>query len=83
MLIDSRLSSCIDAVTGLRINEEDFSKPLKDFGVDSIEMMDLLYQIEKEFNVKNFSNSSLLQVKNLSVSDIKRQLVQHVSNTQV
>lgn len=82
MLIDSRLSRCIDDVTGLNITEEDFSKPLKDFGVDSIEIMDLLYQIEKEFNVKNFSNSSLLQVKNLSVADIKRQLAQHVLDTQ-
>jgi acyl carrier protein len=78
MSLDLRLLKCLEEVSGQVSSVEDFDRPLSQLGLDSLETLDLIYQIEKEFDVYRLSNGSLLNTQSPTLADIKRQLLQHL-----
>jgi acyl carrier protein len=78
MSLDARLLKCLEEVSGQAISAEDFDRPLSQLGLDSLETLDLIYQIEKEFDVYKLSSGSLLNIQSPTLADIKRQLLQHL-----
>ncbi len=66
-------------VCDLPESEEYLTASFADLGLDSLEILDLIYEIEKEFDVRNLSSGNMLTTKVLSLADIKRQLIQHIN----
>lgn len=78
MSLDLRLLKCLEEVSGQARSVEDFDKPFTELGLDSLETLDLIYQVEKEFDVYRLASGNLLNVESPSLADIKRQLLQHL-----
>jgi len=51
MSVDRRIISVLSRVLGKDLVDVDWNDSLASFGLDSLETMDFLYELEKEFNV--------------------------------
>lgn len=79
MSIDSRMLKCLCKVCDLPESDQYLTTSFADLGLDILEILELIYEIEKEFDVRNLSSGNMLTTKVLSLADIKRQLIQHIN----
>jgi acyl carrier protein len=59
-----RIKSLIASKLSLDVHHIDYSKPLEDLGIDSLDLVELLMDIEDEFHIQ-FSNDELASYKTL------------------
>lgn len=76
MTVEQRILKCLKEITDVIPDKEE---PLQNYGLDSLDIMDLLYGIEREFDVKNFFDIKLVGLKSVSLQHIQTQLQSAVS----
>ena len=78
MTVEQRILKCFERVTGVP-NFPVKDEPLLLLGLDSLEIMDLLFEVEKEFDVKKLFDVNVSALKNLTLSDITNKLTSALS----
>jgi acyl carrier protein len=78
MTVEQRILKCFERVTGVP-NFPVKNEPLHLLGLDSLEIMDLLFEVEKEFDVKKLFDVNVSALKNLTLSDITNKLTAALS----
>jgi acyl carrier protein len=78
MTVEQRIFKCFERVTGTP-NFPVKDEPLRLSGLDSLEIMDLLFEVEKEFDVKKLFDVNVSALKNLTLSDITNKLTAALS----
>jgi acyl carrier protein len=78
MTVEQRILKCFERVTGAP------NFPVKDeklsvLGLDSLEIMDFLFEVEKEFDVKRLFDVDTSSLRNLTLSDIHNKLLTVIS----
>lgn len=76
MTVEQRILKCLKEITDVIPDKEE---PLQNYGLDSLDIMDLLYGIEREFDVKNIFDIKLVGLKSVSLQHIQTQLQSAVS----
>jgi acyl carrier protein len=71
MTVEQRILKCLNEITDVIPSKEE---PLHNYGLDSLDIMDLLYGIEREFDVKNAFDIKLVGLKTVSLQQIESQL---------
>jgi acyl carrier protein len=78
MPVDDKIIICLKEVTDfMPATETDWHSSLTSLGMDSLEILDFLYNVEQKFGINKLSSGSLLNVKNLSLNDIRNKLISH------
>lgn len=84
MTVDERILSCFREVTGRSAREEiNWHDSLSLLGMDSLEILDFMHTLEGEFNINKLSSGHWLTVKNITLNDIRNQLLSHVTSIAV
>lgn len=83
MSIDDRLIECFKEVALQGISPEDFNTPFVDFGLDSLDVLDLVYGVEKAFDVRNLASGRLIRTESFSLADVKTQLLSILPESQL
>lgn len=68
MTVEQRIRKCLNEITDAVPSRDD---SLHAHGLDSLDIMDLLYCIEREFNVSNAFDIRLCDVKKVSLQQIE------------
>lgn len=77
MSVDRRIISVLSRVLGKDLVDVDvdWNDSLASFGLDSLETMDFLYELEKEFNVARLSDGGLLSVSKPTLRLVRSQIL--------
>jgi len=75
MSVDRRIISVLSRVLGKDLVDVDWNDSLASFGLDSLETMDFLYELEKEFNVVRLSDGGLLSVSQPTLRLVRSQIL--------
>jgi hypothetical protein len=71
MTVEQRILKCLHEITDI-VPEND--QPLQNYGLDSLDIMSFMHNVELEFDVKNVFNVKLVGIKNVSLDHIKLEL---------
>lgn len=81
MTVDERILSCLREVTGKPASETiNWQDRLSSLGMDSLEILDFMYTLENEFNITKLTSNRFLSVNNITLNDIRTQLLSHVTS---
>lgn len=84
MTLDDKILSCLKEVTDIKPDSDTaWHDSLYSLGMDSLEILDFLYSLEQKFGISKLSSGSLLNVKNLSLNDIRNKLLSHTTSIAV
>ncbi len=75
MSVDRRIISVLSKVLGKDLVDVNWNDSLASFGLDSLETMDFLYELEKEFNVARLSDGGLLSVSKPTLRLVRSQIL--------
>lgn len=68
MTMEQRIRKCLNEITDA---VPALDEPLQVYGLDSLDIMDLLYGIEREFDLRNAFDIKLCDVKKVSIQQIE------------
>jgi acyl carrier protein len=77
MTVTQRILKCLNEITDA-VPERD--EPLQSYGLDSLDIMDLLYGIEREFDMRNTFDMKLCDIKSVSIGQIEALLERAITN---
>lgn len=71
MTVEQKILKCLNEITDAVPSKDE---PLRNYGLDSLDIMDLLYNIEREFDLKNSFDVKLAGLKTISLQQIESHL---------
>lgn len=79
MSVEDRILAVLSHVTDKEYDKSlSWNTSLSDLGMDSLEILDFLYELERSFNVTKLADGHLLNVKNLTLNAVRVQLLAHL-----
>lgn len=79
MSVEDRILYVLSEITNTTYDSSlSWDTSLADLGMDSLEILDFLYELERAFNVSKLADGHLLNVKNLNLNAIRIQLLSHL-----
>lgn len=79
MSVEDRILAVLSNVTDKEYDKSlSWNTSLSDLDMDSLEILDFLYELERSFNVTKLADGHLLNVKNLTLNAVRVQLLAHL-----
>ena len=79
MSVEDRILAVLSHVTDKEYDKSlSWNTSLSDLDMDSLEILDFLYELERSFNVTKLADGHLLNVKNLTLNAVRVQLLAHL-----